>query len=79
MIKFIITLLDLYGYLLIASVILSWLGPRSSNPVTDFISAATEPVLQPLRKLIPPIANIDFSPFAAFILLQFIIRILSDI
>lgn len=77
--KYLIFLLDLYGYLIIASAVLSWIGTPSRNPVTDFITSATEPVLKPLRKLIPPIANIDFSPFAAFILIQFIMKVLSDI
>ncbi|RMF92771.1 MAG: YggT family protein [Candidatus Schekmanbacteria bacterium] len=77
--KFLIFLLDIYGYLIIASAVLSWINVDPRNPAVKFVYSATEPVLMPLRKLIPPIANIDFSPFAAFILLQFLIKILSGL
>lgn len=77
--KFLIFLLEIYSYLILVEVVLSWVGPQASNQFTDFIQKTTEPVLGTLRKVIPPIGNIDLSPFVAFILIRFIMRVLADI
>jgi YggT family protein len=55
-------------FAVILQAILSWMGPRAaSSPV---LNAATRPFLRPLRRLVPPIANIDLSPLVLLILLQ---------
>ena len=67
-----IDLLRLSVYMLVFAVILqailSWVAPRAAtNPVLD---AVTRPFLRPLRRLVPPIANVDLSPLVLLILLQ---------
>jgi YggT family protein len=67
-----IDLVRLSVYMLVFAVILqavlSWMTPRAaSSPVLD---AATRPFLRPVRRLVPPIANIDLSPLVLLILLQ---------
>jgi YggT family protein len=60
---------------LIARVLSSWLPPRSrENEVCRFLFAATEPVLAPLRRLLPPAAGLDFSPLVALVILELIRR-----
>ncbi len=67
-----IDLVRLSVYILIFAVIvqaiLSWVAPHAAgNPVLD---ALTRPFLRPVRRLVPPIANIDLSPLVLLILLQ---------
>jgi len=59
-------------------IILSWaalafrIDPR--NPLVAALHEITEPILAPLRSIIPRFGMIDFSPFVAMILLEFIAR-----
>jgi YggT family protein len=72
-----ITLLMTYFVLIIASVILSWLGGRAQHPLIPLIYQLTEPVLRPFRRLIPPIAGIDLSPLFALIAIRFLLLLLG--
>ena len=68
----------LYGFmsLLILEAIFSWVNP--SAPFAPFIRALNAPILSPLRKLIPPIGSIDFSPLIALMVLQIVNSKLSE-
>jgi YggT family protein len=76
-IKLIMTLLMTYFFLIIASVILSWIGHRTHHPVVPLVYQLTEPVLRPFRKFIPPIAGLDLSPLFALIAIRFLIVLLG--
>jgi len=54
-------------------VILSWI-PNARLPfgLGDFVLGVSEPILSPIRRLIPFFGGIDFSPFIALLLIQFI-------
>ncbi len=54
--------------LLIIEAIFSWVNPNA--PLAPFVRALNEPLLRPLRRIIPLIGNIDLSPLAALILLR---------
>ena len=71
------TLLITYFFLIIASVILSWVGARTRHPVVPLVAQLTEPVLRPFRKVIPPIAGIDLSPLFALIALRFLLVLIG--
>ena len=60
---------------IVARVILSWFSPRP-NSLTIFLDKITEPILAPLRRIIPRTGMFDFTPLAAIVLLQLIIRFL---
>jgi YggT family protein len=51
-------------------VILSWVNPGAYNAATVLLYRLTEPLLEPARKLIPPVGGLDLSPIAVFIFLQ---------
>ena len=51
-------------------VILSWVAPMTANVFTEILFRLTEPVLAPLRRIIPTAGGLDLSPLAAIILLQ---------
>lgn len=60
----------LYGFmaLLVIEAIFSWVNPHA--PLAPFVRAMNEPLLQPLRRIIPLIGSLDLSLMAALILLQ---------
>lgn len=61
-----------YMSLIIAfRAIISWVSPDPRNMIVQLVYVITEPVLEPLRKLIPPIGIIDFSAFIAMIAFYF--------
>ena len=59
---------DIFFYAIFIQVILSWVNPNT--PITPVLNSLTRPILEPIKKIIPPISGIDFSPFVAIILLQ---------
>jgi len=75
--KLLMTLLMTYFFLIIASVILSWIGHRTHHPVVPLVYQLTEPVLKPFRKFIPPIAGLDLSPLFALIAIRFLLVLLG--
>lgn len=73
---FISFLCYLLTLLIIARSILSWFSPGPTNWLAIFLYRVTEPILAPLRRIIPKAGMIDFSPVVAIILLQLIARLL---
>lgn len=57
-----IMLLDLYSLVLLASVVLSWVQVSDDNPFVKIVRQLTEPVLEPVRKIVPPVGGFDLSP-----------------
>ncbi len=76
-IKLFMTLLMTYFFLIIVAVILSWLGQGLRHPFIPLVFQLTEPVLRPIRRIIPPIAGIDLSPLFALIAIRFLILLLG--
>lgn len=73
-------ILEIYKWLLILSVVLSWLVAfdivQVRNPmvrsVMEFLYRITDPVLRPIRNLLPNLGGIDISPVLAILLIQFL-------
>ena len=68
--KVIALALSLYTASIAIYAILSWFGPGFSNPAANILYSINEPLLRPLRRLIPPISGLDLSPLVAILLLQ---------
>lgn len=67
---------QLYVFILIARAILSWFPLRSDSPfvpVARFLNAVTEPILAPVRRLIPAAGMFDLSFLIVVIVLEIII------
>jgi len=75
--KLLMALLWLYFFLILAVVVLSWLGGRFRHPIIPLMYQLTEPVLRPFRKMIPPIGGLDLSPLFAIIAIRFLILLLG--
>ena len=63
-------LVSIIFYSVIAMIVVSFLAPQSSHPAVEFIWELTEPVMAPLRQVLPPIGGLDFSPIILFIALN---------
>lgn len=68
-----------YGFMasLIVDAVFSWVNPHA--PLAPFVHALNDPLLRPLRRVIPLIGNVDLSPLAALVLLQIGLQILSSV
>jgi YggT family protein len=77
--------LDLYVWLLIASAILSWLiafnvvNTRNGfvASVAEFLYKITEPVLRPIRNIMPNFGGLDISPIIVILIIMFIQRVIA--
>jgi len=70
--------LNIYLFSFIVLVIISWIAPGNHNPVVSLLSSITEPVLRPIRNILPPMGGLDFSIMVA-ILLIYILKIVFSI
>jgi len=63
--------------LILARVILSWINPfPSANKINEFVWRTTEPLLGPVRSILPPMGGIDFSPILVLVAIQIVERLL---
>lgn len=78
------TILDLYFWVLILSAVLSWLVAfnvvntrnRAVYVIGDFLYRVTEPVLRPIRRVLPNMGGLDLSPIVVILLIGFIRQLL---
>jgi YggT family protein len=64
------TVLQFYSIAVLAHALLSWIAPGTRSPATQLLDRLCEPLLGPVRRAIPPIAGLDFSPLIVLIGLQ---------
>ncbi len=62
-------LCDVLTIVILLRVAVSWYSPRPTNILIIILHRVTEPLLAPLRRIIPRFGSLDFSPLAAVILL----------
>jgi YggT family protein len=67
----------IYGFIgsLILEAIFSWVNPRA--PLAPFVRALNDPLLRPLRRLIPLVGNIDLTPLVVLVLLQIALQLVG--
>lgn len=63
-------LFDLYSLIVMAAVILSWVRLPPDNPLVRITGALTEPLLAPIRRVIPAAGGFDLSPLVLLIALR---------
>lgn len=68
--------LDIFTFALFIVVILSWVAPYSRSPVALLATQLTNPLLQPVRGKIPPVAGVDFSVMVVLLALYIIANFL---
>ena len=74
LINLLVLSLYIYTWVIILRAVTSWMRPDPNNAFIRILVAVTEPVLKPLRALIPPqaLAGIDVSPILAIVLIQIV-------
>lgn len=68
--RVIIALIDLFTLLVFVAVITSWIRLSEDNPIRKLLRIAVEPVLEPVRRLLPSFGGLDFTPMLVIFVLQ---------
>ena len=72
--------LQLYAFVLMARILITWIPNLDpDHPAVQLLHRVTDPVLEPARRLIPPIGMVDISPIVVFFALQILSSMLSDL
>lgn len=68
--------LNIYIWVIIVAAVISWVSPNPYNPVVRLLHRVTEPVLAPIRQLLPPwkTFGLDFSPMIIILLIQWALK-----
>lgn len=64
-------LLGVYTFVILGRVVVSWVNADPYNPIVQILYQATEPVLRPIRRLLPFMGGLDLSPLVLIMLIVF--------
>lgn len=73
------TVIHIYIFAMIIQAIMSWVGNTYGNPLADLLNSLTEPLLRPIRKMVPVIGMVDLSPMVAILLLYIVLILLQSV
>ena len=80
LVNFIQLLAFVLWFLLIARVVLSWTNPMGGGGgLVAFVYQATEPILAPIRRILPSSAGVDWSPLIAMLVLGVLVRVVTQL
>jgi len=79
LLRFINLLFTLYSLAIFARVLLPYLRVDRYHPVVRFLIQITDPLLVPLRRYIPPVSGLDFTPMVALLILWLIEQLLRTL
>jgi len=65
-------LVNVFLFSIIIQAVISWVNPGGYNPIIGLLNQLTAPVLNPVRRFVPPISGLDLSPMVAIIILYLI-------
>lgn len=71
MTSILLTILNIYSFILLIRVLMTWIpNLPHDNPIVNFFFQVTEPLLKPIRNMLPPQSGIDFSPLVLFLIIS---------
>ncbi len=75
LINILMNLLHIYSFIIIAAALMTWVQPNPYNPIVQFLRRVTEPVLRPVRGLVPPekLGGLDISPLIVLVVIEYVI------
>ena len=73
--RLVAALIDLYSLVVLAAVVMSWMRMDPRHPLAKMVYRVTEPVLAPIRRVLPPMGGLDFSPMVLLIALRVLGRL----
>jgi YggT family protein len=72
------TVIHIYIFALIVQAVMSWVGNSYGNPIADVLHSLTDPLLRPIRNVMPNMGMIDLSPMVAIMLLYIVLIVLQS-
>lgn len=78
LISVVLLLIRVLIFVIFARAIITWFPIDRNGPIVRTLDAITEPVLEPLRRVIPAMGAVDISPMVAILLLVFIQGLLNS-
>lgn len=63
-------IVKIYFWSVIAVVVVSWIAPGSNHPAIQLVAQITEPVMRPVRNIVPSMGGLDLSPIIVFLILN---------
>ena len=75
------SLLNIYMWIVIIRVLISWINPDPYNPIVQFLRGVTDPAIDGVRKLVPGFlysTGLDFSPLILILLLQLVVLFMES-
>jgi YggT family protein len=76
--SFIHLLFTALTFAVFARVLLSWFPMRPDNPIVVILTEITDPILRPLRRIVPSLGMLDITPIVALFLLQILEQVLRS-
>lgn len=80
-IKIISSLVNIYMWVVIIRVLISWINPDPYNPIVQFLRSVTDPAIEGLRRMLPRFlwsSGLDFTPLILILLLQIAMTALNS-
>ena len=69
-------ILYIYLFIILIQVIISWVNPNAYNPITAIMHQVSEPILKPIRRLVPSVGGLDFSPFIILVIINLLMMLI---
>ena len=79
LVQFVKILAQVLYIALLARVVLSWLNLGSDNPFVTIVYQITEPILAPIRKVLPTFGTLDLSPMVAMLAVWIVSRVFQGL
>jgi YggT family protein len=79
LLTFIELLFNILQFAIIIRALLSWFNPREDNPLVRILFDITEPILAPLRRIVPRLGMVDITPLVAILLMSVIQQVLYQV
>lgn len=70
-------IVTIYFWSVIAVVVVSWIAPGSNHPAIQLVAQITEPVMRPVRNIMPSMGGLDLSPIIVFLILN-VLQVVID-
>ncbi|MGJ0395934.1 MAG: YggT family protein [Methylocystis sp.] len=85
-VKLLLTIIDIYWWILLATVVISWLiafdvinmRSNAAYSIWKWLNALTEPLLGPIRSVLPSVGGLDISPLILLLLMQFLRDLIAN-
>jgi len=79
MVSLIYAIGNLLSLIVLVDVVATWVLPNPYHPFRQALDRFVEPLLGPIRRVVPPLGSLDFSPLILLILIQVVTTVLANL